>query len=38
MGCSSGLLLEEAKSFGFDTYGIEISEYASNIAKEKNRE
>lgn len=35
IGCSSGLLLEEAKSFGFDTYGIEISEYASNIAKKR---
>ena len=35
MGCSSGLLLEEAKLLGFEPYGIEISEYASSIAKKR---
>ncbi|ELV05346.1 class I SAM-dependent methyltransferase [Brachyspira hampsonii] len=35
IGCSSGLLLEEAKLIGFDPYGIEISEYASSIAKKR---
>lgn len=35
IGCSSGLLLEEAKLFGFEPYGIEISEYASGIAKKR---
>ncbi|OEJ16729.1 methyltransferase [Brachyspira hampsonii] len=35
IGCSSGLLLEEAKLLGFEPYGIEISEYASSIAKKR---
>ncbi|HJH55529.1 MAG TPA: class I SAM-dependent methyltransferase [Brachyspira hyodysenteriae] len=35
IGCSSGILLEEAKLLGFDVYGLEISEYASNIAKKR---
>ena len=35
IGCSSGILLEEAKSFGFNPYGVEISEYASSIAKKR---
>ena len=35
IGCSSGLLLEEAKLLGFEPYGMEISEYASGIAKKR---
>lgn len=35
IGCSSGLLLDEARLLGFEPYGIEISEYASNIAKKR---
>ena len=35
IGCSSGLLLEEAKSIGFNVYGLEISQYASSIAKKR---
>ena len=35
IGCSSGILLEEAKLLGFNPYGIEISEYASSIAKKR---
>lgn len=35
VGTATGFLLEEAKELGFEPYGIEISEYASNIAKSK---
>ena len=33
--CSSGILLEEARNLGFNPYGVEISEYASSIAKKR---
>jgi len=33
IGCAAGFFLEAAKSKGFDAYGVEISEYASRIAK-----
>lgn len=33
LGCATGFFLEVAKNHGFDTYGVEISSYASNIAK-----
>ncbi|KLI37564.1 methyltransferase, partial [Brachyspira hyodysenteriae] len=35
IGCSTDILLEEAKKLGFEPYGLEISEYASNIAKKR---
>ena len=35
IGCSSGILLEEARNLGFNPYGVEISEYASSIAKKR---
>lgn len=35
IGTATGFLLEEAKKLGFNTYGIEISKYASSIAKSK---
>ncbi|WPC36681.1 class I SAM-dependent methyltransferase [Brachyspira hyodysenteriae] len=35
IGCSSGILLEEAKLLGFNVYGLEISKYASDIAKKR---
>lgn len=35
VGCATGFLLEEASEIGFNPYGIEISEYASSIAKNK---
>lgn len=35
IGTATGFLLEEAEKLGFNAYGIEISEYASSIAKNK---
>ena len=35
VGTATGFLLEEAQKLGFEPYGIEISEYASSIAKSK---
>ncbi|OEJ17706.1 methyltransferase [Brachyspira hampsonii] len=35
VGSATGFLLEVAKEIGFEPYGIEISEYASSIAKKK---
>lgn len=35
IGTASGFLLEEAKSLGFEPYGVELSEYSSSIAKQK---
>lgn len=35
IGSASGFLLEEAEKLGFSPYGIEISEYSSDIAKKK---
>lgn len=35
VGAATGFLLEVAKEIGFEPYGIEISEYASSIAKKK---
>ncbi|KLI40739.1 methyltransferase, partial [Brachyspira hyodysenteriae] len=35
IGCSTGILLEEAKKLGFEPYGLELSEYSSSIAKQK---
>ena len=35
VGAATGFLLEVAKEKGFDPYGIEISQYASSIAKKK---
>lgn len=35
VGTATGFLLEEAQKIGFDVYGVEISEYASSIAKSK---
>ena len=35
VGCGPGYLLEEAKKIGFNSYGIELSTIASNIAKKE---
>lgn len=35
VGCSFGGLLEEAKRFGLQPYGVEISEYSANYAKSR---
>ncbi|MFA4890000.1 MAG: class I SAM-dependent methyltransferase, partial [Candidatus Omnitrophota bacterium] len=35
IGCAMGLFLEAAQMRGWDPYGIEVSEYAANIAKDK---
>lgn len=35
IGCATGFFLEAARSLGYDPYGIELSEYSSNIAKRK---
>jgi len=35
IGCATGYLLEVANQAGYETYGIEISEYSSTIAKKK---
>jgi SAM-dependent methyltransferase len=35
VGCATGLFIEVANSLGWDAYGIEISEFASNIAYNK---
>jgi 2-polyprenyl-3-methyl-5-hydroxy-6-metoxy-1,4-benzoquinol methylase len=33
VGCATGYFLEEAREQGFDAYGVEFSEYSSQIAK-----
>ena len=35
IGCAMGNLLEAAKEKGFDPYGIEISQYSADIARQK---
>lgn len=35
IGCAMGSLLEAAKEKGFDPYGIEISQYSADIARQK---
>lgn len=35
VGCATGYLLEAANEKGFDVYGVEFSEYSSQIAKQK---
>ena len=35
-GCGSGLFLEYLQKIGWTCYGVDVSETASNIAKEKN--
>jgi 2-polyprenyl-3-methyl-5-hydroxy-6-metoxy-1,4-benzoquinol methylase len=35
IGCAMGHLLEAAKEKGFDPYGIEISQYSADIARQK---
>lgn len=35
VGCAMGFFLEAASGRGWDSYGIEVSEYAANIAKGK---
>ncbi len=35
VGCATGYLLEAAKEKGFDVYGVEFSEYSSQLAKQK---
>ena len=35
VGCATGYFLEVAQRGGFDPYGVEFSEYAAGIAKEK---
>lgn len=37
IGCASGGFLKIARSRGWETYGVEISEEASNIAREKHK-
>jgi len=34
VGCAGGVLLKLAKEHGFEVQGVEISEYATNVAKE----
>jgi 2-polyprenyl-3-methyl-5-hydroxy-6-metoxy-1,4-benzoquinol methylase len=34
IGCATGFFLQAARDSGFDPFGVEISEYASQIAKE----
>ncbi len=33
LGCAMGFLIEEANQWNYDAYGVDISEYAVNIAK-----
>lgn len=33
LGCAMGFLIEEAKKWGYDAYGVDISEYAVKIAR-----
>jgi 2-polyprenyl-3-methyl-5-hydroxy-6-metoxy-1,4-benzoquinol methylase len=35
VGCATGFLLEEARTHGFDPYGVELSEFAARIARER---
>jgi len=35
VGCATGVFLDMAKNKGWEPYGVDISEYASNYAKEK---
>ena len=35
IGCGPGYLMEEAKKFGFDVYGVEVGNKAAHIAKDK---
>lgn len=35
IGSAFGYLMEVAKSYGFDTYGVELSNFSSSIAKKK---
>lgn len=35
IGCSAGFLLDEAKKGGWDPYGVELSKWASDFAKNK---
>jgi 2-polyprenyl-3-methyl-5-hydroxy-6-metoxy-1,4-benzoquinol methylase len=35
IGCGFGYLLEEAEKRGWESYGVEVSEYAANKAKER---
>lgn len=35
IGCATGTFLNEAKKFGFDVYGLDPSEWAVNVAKQK---
>lgn len=35
VGCATGFLLDEAKKIGWEPYGIDMSEWAVNFAKEK---
>ena len=35
VGCAMGFFMEEAQKFGFRSFGIEVSEYAGNFAKQK---
>ena len=35
IGCGPGYLMEEAKELGFDVYGVEVGQKASDIAKKK---
>jgi 2-polyprenyl-3-methyl-5-hydroxy-6-metoxy-1,4-benzoquinol methylase len=35
VGCATGFFLEAARDLGYETYGVELSEYSSQIAKKK---
>lgn len=35
IGCATGYFLEAARAAGWDTYGVEVSEYASRLARQK---
>ncbi len=35
IGCAAGLLLDEARKLGWETYGVELSRWAVKIAKER---
>ncbi len=37
VGCATGYLLDVARKFGLETYGIELSKWAANIAKRKHK-
>lgn len=35
VGCATGLFLEEANACGFDSYGVDVSRWATEIARQK---